>query len=178
MKAFATGDSVVKRARFNLSRPSIAAQQDRRLMAASMAFDPHDKCLCLWNAVWTASLTAFLAGVFLAFLPMRDAPAVLKEVIHPENCLACASTTPEARAVRDASLIRSGTFEAPTGLDGLSEGAGAISSAAITDPSGHEEQNQGHPESAMGHPAPRSVRRHRREYEQRRNEGSAEDLDP
>src|SRR4051794_35335204 len=104
----------------------------------------------LGNALWTASLVCFLAVVFRAFLSMNDDQAVLKEVIHPEMCAACAWTPPEARAVRDATLIRRGIFEAPTGLDGLSEGA---ESASITDSFEHEGQGRRHPEAAMGRPA-------------------------
>jgi hypothetical protein len=72
--------------------------------------------------------------VFLALLPTTDGPAVLREVTHPDTCRAGASSTPEARAVCDAWLIRDGAIEAPTASASLSEGAGPDSWATLTGP--------------------------------------------
>jgi hypothetical protein len=93
---------------------------------------PRTALSSLGNAVWTASSASVLAGVFLAFRPAMDGQAVLHEVTHPETCRGCASSTPEARAVRDALLIRSGAIEAPIAPASLSGGAGEISRSALT----------------------------------------------
>jgi hypothetical protein len=74
-----------------------------------------------WSAVWTATSASALGVVFLAFPPTTDNPAVLPEVNHPDKCRACASTTPEAKAARDAALIRIGAFEDASVLGGLAE---------------------------------------------------------
>jgi hypothetical protein len=93
----------------------------------SNVYCPRTAPTYLWNAVWTATMASVLAVVFLAILPTTDGPAVLHEVAHPDACHACASSTPEARAVLDASLIESGAIEAPTASDRPSEGAGSVS---------------------------------------------------
>jgi hypothetical protein len=75
----------------------------------------------LWNAVWTAASASALAVAILAIQTATDGSVVLPEITHPNPCHACAASTPEARAVRDASLIRSGAFEGPTASVGLPE---------------------------------------------------------
>jgi hypothetical protein len=104
---------------------------------------------CLWNSVWTPVMTA----AFLIFLATRYVPTAPHAVAHPAACLACASTAPEARALRDALLIQSGAIEAPTAPDSLSERAGLAFSAALSSPGSQEYQGSGRPETAMVRPA-------------------------
>jgi hypothetical protein len=75
----------------------------------------------LWNAVRTALWVSVPAVVFIAFRPTTDDPPVLREITHPDMCLACAASSHEARAALDAYLIRIGAIEAPTESDNLSE---------------------------------------------------------
>jgi hypothetical protein len=75
----------------------------------------------LWNAIWTTASASGMAVVFLALLTTTDGSVELPEINHPDACHACASSTTEARAVRDTSLIGSGAFEGPTASVGLSE---------------------------------------------------------
>ena len=85
---------------------------------------------CLSNAVWTVTTISAVAAFLLAFLPEADGPALLDEVAHPGICRACAYSSPEARAVRDASLIWGGAIEAPPGSDGLPREKGRSPQAA------------------------------------------------
>jgi hypothetical protein len=75
----------------------------------------------LWDAGWTVTSASALAVGLLAFSPTADGPAVLPEVTHPDTCRACASSSPQIKAVRDASLIKTGAIEDPTVSDHLAE---------------------------------------------------------
>jgi hypothetical protein len=75
----------------------------------------------LGNAVWTVSTASVLAVVFLALPPTTDGPTVLREVTHSVTCPTCALSSAEARAVRDAFLIRSSSIEDPAASDSSSE---------------------------------------------------------
>jgi hypothetical protein len=112
----------------------------------SYASCPRTALSCLWYAFWTRSSASVVAVVFLAFLrPTTDGPAALHEITHPDTCRACAvSSSPQAKAALDASLIALGAMETPTASDGLSEGAGSIFWAALTGPRGQEEQRPGY----------------------------------
>jgi hypothetical protein len=88
----------------------------------------------LGSAVWTATSASVLAVVLQVFPPTTDGPAVLHDATHPDTCRVCALSTPEARAVRDASLTGSGAIEAPAASDGLSEGAGPAARVTLTGP--------------------------------------------
>jgi hypothetical protein len=104
---------------------------------------------CLWNSVWTPVMTV----AFLIFLATRDVPTAPRAVAHSDACRACASTAPEARALRDALLIQIGAIEAPTAPDSLSEGADLAVSAALSRPGAHENQCSGRPGADMVRPA-------------------------
>jgi hypothetical protein len=69
--------------------------------------------------LWVA--TSLPAVVFLASLPAPGGSAVPHETNHPHACRACASSTPEARAARDALLLSAGAIGDVTASDGLSE---------------------------------------------------------
>ena len=85
------------------------------------AFRPRTAIASQWDATWTATPASVVVAVFLAFLPTTEGPAVPDEVTHPVTCRACVASTPEARAVRDASLIANGAIEGPAGSAGFSD---------------------------------------------------------
>ena len=68
---------------------------------------------CLWHVLQTGLSASVLAVVFQAFQPATDDSADLHERTDAHTCRACASSTPEARAVRDAYLISIGAIEVP-----------------------------------------------------------------
>jgi hypothetical protein len=103
------------------------------------------------NAVWTPSSASLVAVVFLGFLiPTTDGPAALREFSHPDTCRVCAASTPEARAVIDATLIASGAMEAPNASESFSKGSGPISWAAPTGARWQADQRPAYPEGGDG----------------------------
>jgi hypothetical protein len=102
-------------------------------------------------AVWTPFSASLGAVVFLALLlSTTDGPAVPREFTHPDSCLACAMSTPEARAIVDATLIASGAMEDPADVDGHSGGSRSIARAALAGPRGQEEQRPDYSGAARG----------------------------
>jgi hypothetical protein len=85
----------------------------------SSVFFPWTALSYLRNAVWTPTSACVVAVVVLGFLlPKTGGPAELPNT-HPDTCRACASTTPEARAKLDATLIAMGAIEAPSASKSL-----------------------------------------------------------
>ena len=71
----------------------------------------------LWNAVSGPSSALVLALVVLSFLAKTAGPTVLPETAHSDTCRTCDSSSPEARADRDAFLIGIGAIQDPTESD-------------------------------------------------------------